>query len=118
MFPAITGSGESDFVIDRSASVFSVVVSVAELLPGVGSEVVALTVALFERSVVRDEFTFTVSVRDVLAPLARPPIAQVTVPAASDPPPEADAKLVPAGIASEMLTPAASDGPLFMMPIV
>ena len=92
--PATTGSGESDFVIDRSVSVFSVVVSVAELLSGVGSDVVALTVAVFDRSVVLDEFTVTVSVRDVLAPFAKPPIAHVTVPAESVPPPDAEHHLV------------------------
>src|SRR5437870_3040948 len=102
----------------RSAEVFTVVVSVAELLAGVGSVVVALTVAVFDRLEVRDELTLTVNVREVLAPLARPPIAQVTVPADNAPPPEAVTKLVPAGIASEMLTPVASDGPLFVMPIV
>ena len=105
-------------MIARSVEVPTVVASVAELLPGVGSVVVALTVAVLERAAVLEELTLTVSVRDVLAPLARPPIAHVTVPAASEPPPEAETKVVPAGIASEMLTPVASDGPLFVMPIV
>ena len=116
--PAITGSVVSDLVMERSAEVFTVVVSVAELLPGVGSDWLPLTVAVFDRSAVLEWFTVTVSVRDVLAPLASAPIDQVTVPAASEPPPEAETKLVPAGIGSEMLTPVASEGPLFVMPIV
>src|SRR5438132_1113800 len=112
----MTGSGESDFVMARSADVPTVVVSVAVLLAGVASVVVALTVALFESWARREGSTFTVRVRDVVAPFASVPTAPATVPAASALPPAAATKLVPAGIGSEMLTPVASDGPLFVIP--
>ena len=48
LFPAITGSGESVLVTDRLALAPSVSVSVAELLPGLGSVTPAgaLTVAV------------------------------------------------------------------------
>jgi hypothetical protein len=116
--PATTGSGESDFVMERSAEVFTVVVSVSELSLESGSEVVALAVAVLDRSAVLDGSTFTVNVREMLAPAASAPIVQVTVPAESVPPPEADTKVVPAGKGSAIETPTASDEPLFVMPIV
>jgi len=37
--PGFTGSGLSDAAIDRSAALDTVVVSVSELFPGVGSDV-------------------------------------------------------------------------------
>src|SRR5437899_659750 len=95
-----------------------VVVSVEELLAGVGATWSASTVAVFGRSAVREGSTVTTRVRDTLAPLARFPIAHVSVPAASDTRTEEETKVLPAGIGSEMLTPVASDGPSFVMPIV
>jgi hypothetical protein len=74
-----------------------------------------LTVAVFDRLPVTFEATLTVIVRMTVAPAARVPIVQVTVPAALAQPPDADTKLVPAGRASLAETPRASEGPLFVM---
>src|SRR5262245_14261148 len=46
-WPAITGSGESVLVTERSACAFTVVVAVPLLLPPVGSVVVVAAVAVF-----------------------------------------------------------------------
>ena len=79
MLPAITGSNPaSDFVTSRSAFSLTVVSSVSELLPAVASAVVAETVAVLDRSAVREEFTFTVSVTVVSSPAASVPRLQVT----------------------------------------
>ena len=48
--PAVPGSGEAVLVTCRSACVCTVVSVVELLLPGVGSLVVELTVAVFARS--------------------------------------------------------------------
>src|SRR5262245_61262395 len=73
--PEETGSGESDFVIRRSAPVpapLTVVVAVAELLPLLGSSG-ELAVAVFEMIVPPDvpTLTLTTLVIVTLDPLAR-----------------------------------------------
>src|ERR687888_132839 len=111
LLPASTGSGESDLVTDRSAEVLTFVVSVAELLPGVGSETFEVTLTVLVMSAVREESTLTTKVTCAEPPEAIVPRDQVTVPAVFVPPPVAETKLVPAGIGSDRLTPVASDGP-------
>ena len=56
----------------------------------------------------------TVIVTDVLAPLARSPMAQPTVPAVLTQPAEALLKVTPAGRVSEAVTPVAASGPLLV----
>jgi hypothetical protein len=83
MFPPVeTGSGESDFVIRRSAPTpATVVVSVSELLPALGSSG-ELAVAVLEMIVPPGVpgLTFTTSVIVMLDPLARVGPEQVTAP--------------------------------------
>ena len=57
-----TGSVEPVFVIERSADAVRVSVSIAELLPGVGSVVVLETVAVFESEPVADALIVQVEV--------------------------------------------------------
>jgi hypothetical protein len=84
MFPPVeTGSGESDFVIRRSAPTppLTVVVAVAELLPALGSSG-ELAVAVLEMIVPPGvpALTFTTRVIVTLEPLARVGPEQVTAP--------------------------------------
>src|SRR6266540_972909 len=86
MFPPVeTGSGESDFVIRRSAPMaappLTVVVAVAELLPALGSSG-ELAVAVLEMIVPPGvpALTFTTRVIVTLEPLARVGPEQVTPP--------------------------------------
>src|SRR2546425_6484 len=71
LLPAITGSGESLLVTARSALVLTVVVSVAELLPDVGSTLVAAAVAVLLSVVPCGRFalTFTTTVNTPLSPV-------------------------------------------------
>src|SRR5438094_975998 len=114
LVPASTGSGESDLVSARLAEVFTVVSSVAVLSEVSGSNTPEVVLAVLEMFVVREESTLTtrvtVSLHDAL-PIFR---FHPTTPAVRVPPPVAETKLVPAGIASDRLTPVASDGPLFV----
>ena len=105
-------------MIERSAEVFTVVPWVAELFPGVPSDVLDDTVAVLEMFAVRAAFTFTVRWTVVDAPFAMSPRFQVTVPAVFDPPLSAETKLVPFGSGSESDTPCAVEGPLFVTTIV
>jgi len=105
-------------VIERSAEVFTVVPAVAELFPGVPSDVLEETVAVLEMSDVRPALTFTVRWTVVEAPFDMSPRFQVTVPAVFVPPPSALTKLVPFGSGSESDTLCAVEGPLFVTVIV
>ncbi len=108
-------------VIDRSAEedgCLTEVVSVAELLPELGSDVSAETEAVLEMSATREGSTWTTRVSVSLAPLASAPIDQVTVPKDRLPPLSAETKEVPAGSGSLTVTPVASEGPLLLTPIV
>ena len=110
--PAVTGSGLSLFVIDKSADVVTAVGAVAVLFAGTGSVVVLETVAVLLKPAVCAALTCTTKVSVVSAePAAIVPRFQVTVPLLSVPPPVADTKLVPAGNGSETVTPIASPGP-------
>jgi hypothetical protein len=87
--------------IERSAEVLTVVPAVAELFPGVPSDVLDETVAVFEMFDVRPALTFTVRCTVVEAPFAMLPRFHVTVPEEFDPPLSAETNDVPAGSASE-----------------
>src|SRR2546428_8199659 len=80
-----------------------------------GSNTPEVVLAVLEMFVVREESTFTTRVTDLLelgrAHVRTPP----TTPARRLPPPGAETNLVPAGIASDRLTPVASNGPVFLL---
>jgi hypothetical protein len=101
-------------VIDRSAFAVTFVLAVELLLPGVGSEVVADTVAVFERLAT----VFAVTTRAIVgdAPALTVPRLQVTVLVPEHEPTEgvAETKVVPAGSVSLTVTPAALLGPEFV----
>src|SRR5438067_5170798 len=80
--PAFTGSGASLLVTDRSARAMTVVVAVAELLPGHGSSVSLVTVAVLLSVVPFGvlAFTITTSRNVAFAPVPNMEIVQLTVP--------------------------------------
>ena len=90
--------------IETSAEVLTAVAAVAELLPLLGSVVEELTLAVLEIPVVRLEATLTTNVSELDAPFAISPRFQVTVPADSVPPPDAETNEVPAGSGSAKTT--------------
>src|SRR2546428_650603 len=94
--------------------VLTVVSSVAGLSQASGSNQAEVVLAVLEMFVVREELFFSSRVRHswserVWSAGVCPSDLAVRVP-----PPVAETKLVPAGIASDRLTPVASDGPLFV----
>src|SRR5438477_616538 len=114
LLPASTGSGESDLVCARLAAVLAVLtLSLHDALP-IWSNTPEVVLAVLEMLVVREESTLTTRVTDLLAPLVIVVRFHPTTSAARVWPPVAETKLVPAGIASDRLTPVASDGPLFV----
>src|SRR5205814_811831 len=94
--------------------VLTVVSSVAVLSEVSGDRKRVVEGAGVELLVGREESTLTTRVTDLLAPLVIVVRFHPTTPAVRVPPPVAETKLVPAGIASDRLTPVASDGPLFV----
>src|SRR2546426_272281 len=104
LLPASTGSGESDLGRARLAEELTVVSSVAGLSEVSGSNTPEVVLAVLEMFVVREESTFTTRVTDLLAPLVIVVRFHPTTPAVRVPPPVAETKLVPAGIASDRLT--------------
>ena len=126
--PAVTGSGVSTFVNERSAEPLpTVVVAVPFSLPGFGSLVADEAVAVLEMTVPAavDGSAATVSVNTAL-PTARLGFEQETVPPAPtagvvhDQPPgdDSDTNVVPAGKVSDKDTVAALLGPAFVAVIV
>src|SRR5256886_10139460 len=110
LVPASTGSGESDLVSARLAEVLTVVSSVAVLSEVSGSNTPEVVLAVLEMFVDRKSTRLTSShshMSDAVVCLNR---FHPTTPAVRVPPPVAETKLVPAGIASDRLTPVASDG--------
>src|SRR5882762_9735860 len=104
-------------VMDRSATGTIVVVAEAVLLAVFGSASLPATVAvLVIEPVVAGVVTLMVIV--ALAPAARLPTVQVTVPAEFVQPELADTKVTPAGRVSVTITPVAADGPLFLATMV
>ena len=116
--PAVTGSTESVFVMERSALVATAVGSVAESFVPSGSRESEDTVAVFERSAARAGSTCTVTVTASVSPFASVPIFHVTTPPDSVPPTVAETKVAPAGSGSEMRTLAALEGPALWTVIV
>src|SRR5438552_1454356 len=100
LVPASTGSGESDLVSARLAEVLTVVRSVEVVYEVSWSLASKGVLSRFEMFVVREESTFTTRVTDLLAPLVIVVRFHPTTPALRVPPPVAETKLVPAGIAS------------------
>jgi hypothetical protein len=119
--PVKTGSGESDFVIARSAApVATVVVAVPLSLPGFGSEVDEEAVAVFERTVPGATLGATATVKvNTALPVASDGFEQDMVP--PDPTPgvvqdhptgeDNELKVVPEGRVSDSETDAAELGP-------
>src|SRR5947208_3253761 len=114
LVPASTGTGESDLVSARLAEVFTVVSSVAVLSEVSGSNTPEVVLAVLEMFVVREESTLTTRVTDLLAPDVIVVRFHPTTPAVRVPLSLHDALPISAGIASDRLTPVASDGPLFV----
>jgi hypothetical protein len=112
------------FAIDRSAEGAAIPVVVELLLPGTGSGVADVTVAVFEMAapVGTAGLTFTMSVKTPGAAGARVAIVHETVPPAptagvthTHPPGDAsETNVVPAGSVSDSATVSAVDGPRFV----
>jgi hypothetical protein len=97
-----------------SARTWTVVPCVEELFAPLGSVVEEATLAVFERSEVREETTCTTSVTVAVAPFAMSPIEHVTTPAACPHEPTegvAETKVVPAGTVSVTTVLVAVEGP-------
>src|SRR5580765_7692497 len=121
LLPAMTGSGLSALVIERSALVPTAMLELALLFPGLGSAVTALTVAV---SLIRVPngvllFTLTVTTNVALTPLFTVAMLHVMAPFAPtagvthDQPTGTgkDTKVVFAGVAPENVTASAFEGP-------
>src|SRR5438067_12934563 len=98
----------------RLCAALSTLFPYTSLFRSSGSNTPEVVLAVLEMLVVREESTLTTRVTDLLAPLVIVVRFHPTTPAVRVPPPVAETKLVPAGIASDRLTPVASDGPLFV----
>src|SRR5437868_12362608 len=130
LLPAITGSGASDLVTARSAWVLTVVVAVAELLPGVGSLVVvaAVAVLVIVEPLAALALTLTTMVKTAVSPFGTVAFEKTTLPvpptagALVDQPlpvvTVADTNVVLAGSVSPTATVCASLGPLLVSVIV
>jgi len=102
-------------VIARSAEAVTVVVTVEVLLAGFGSAVVEDTDAVFDSVPACAGAVTTTVINGAVAPVATVALVHVTdtLPALThtQPVPDADTKLTPAGNVSVTDTPPASDGP-------
>src|SRR5262249_29491366 len=131
LLPAITfGVGEAVLVTARSAWVWTVVVAVAELFPGVGSVVVlaAVAVLVMVEPFVALALTLTTTVKTAVSAFGTEAFEKTTLPV----PPTAgalvlqpvpvvtvaDTNVVFAGTASVTVTVCAVPGPLFTKLIV
>src|SRR2546423_13723281 len=118
--PAVTGSGASHLVMERSAAAWTLFVAVALLLYGLGSAVAAVTAAVLV--IVVPSFAVTCTTRRNFAD----PTGNVAAVAATSPVPPTfgsvsvnagpdvwlnETNVVPLGIMSARLTPAAVSGP-------
>src|SRR5438477_612798 len=116
--PASTASGESYLVSAYVAERLTLSCPTRRSSDLSGSNTPEVVLAVLEMLVVREESTFTTRVTDLLAPLVIVVRFHPTTPAVRVPPPVAETKLVPAAIASDRLTPVASDGPSLCTVIV
>src|SRR5438128_2460243 len=129
LLPAITGSGASLLVTDRSMRRMTLVIATSMLLPGVGSPVVLVTVAVLVivAPLAVLELTLTTIVKVAVSALATVALVKVIVPV----PPAAtesvrdqpagvvtDTSVVLVGVGSLIVTDCASLGPLLVRPIV
>jgi hypothetical protein len=127
LLPAVTGSGVSVLLIRRSADAATVVVDVELLFAPFGSDVAAVTVAVFERTfpAARVGSTLTTSVKIALVTPSDPseqliaPVAP-TAGVVHDHPPgvESETNVVPAGSVSASATVVALLGPALLTVIV
>src|SRR2546430_1361437 len=108
LVPASTGSGESDLVSARLAEVLTVVSSVAVLSEVSGSNTPEVVLAVLEMFVRSEEHTSELQSQSNLVCRLLLDRIHPTTPAVRVPPPVAETKLVPAGIAWDRLTPVAS----------
>jgi hypothetical protein len=121
-WPAITGAGVAAAVNTSSACVAEATTSVkvAELFPGIFSELVAFTETVFEICVPAATPAFTVNaiVNVVDAPAAMLAMVHVTLPPEGapqlQPAPTIETNVVFAGIKSTRVAAPESDGPLFV----
>src|SRR5438477_496818 len=88
--------------------------SVAVLSEVSGSNTPEVVLAVLEMLVVREESTLTTRVDRKSTRLNSSHMSNSTTAACREKQPVAETKLVPAGMASDRLTPVASDGPLFV----
>src|SRR5439155_789530 len=113
--PAITGSGASVLMIDRSAEAVTVVDAVAVLLAGLGSEVAALTAAVLVMVPPSLGAVTTIVIVEGVPPvgarLARVQVTLYSTPLRAQPVPLALWKVTPAGSVSVTLTLLAVEGP-------
>src|SRR5437660_1753984 len=94
--------------------ILTVVSSVAVLSEVSGSNTPEVVLAVLEMLVVREESTFTTRVTDLLAPAVIVDRMSTRTHSGDVATSFAESRLIPAGIASDRLTPVASDGPLFV----
>src|SRR3989442_1310964 len=113
LFPAGTGSGASVLEMARTGAEVTVVVIAAPDRGAVslGTRVEVGVVIIVPLA--SGFATWTVSVRVMVAPAFRAPMFQVTMPAASVPPPVAETNEVFPGTVSVITTPVASALPVF-----
>src|SRR5947208_1336407 len=114
LVPASIGSGDS-FYVSATFEIDSL--SLRDALPiseVSGSNTPEVVLAVLEMFVVREESTLTTRVTDLLAPDVDGESTHLTSATRSARMPSSARKIVPAGIASDRLTPVASDGPLFV----
>src|SRR5438477_432581 len=116
--PASTASGESYLVSAYVAERLTLSCPTRRSSDLSGSNTPEVVLAVLEMFVVREESTFTTRVTDLLAPLVIVDRKSTRTNSRHMSPPYAVSSLIPAGIASDRLTPVASDGPLFVTVIV
>ena len=117
MLPAVTGSGESLWVTDRSATAWMVVLSEVVSLAVSGSLSLPVTLAVLLRFPLLVDPTATRIVTVALVLAARLPTAQLMIPPDWLQVPwlgAAERKLTPAGRVSLKATPVAGAGPLLV----
>src|SRR6266481_91863 len=111
--PAMTGSGPSALLIARIGDELTVVASSTPAVGAVSLLSMPLVLLWITVPFAKGLVTATTSWTEPLAPDARPPMFQVTTPAASVPPPVALTNDVFAGIVSAITTPVAFWLPVF-----
>jgi len=116
--PAFTGSGAPDLVMLMTGDEFTVVVAATPLTGAVWFESIWYEPLVITVPFASGVTTCATSCTLPEALAGRLPIAQVTMPPASVPPPLADTKVVFPGTVSVIVTPVASDVPVLEYAIV